>query len=269
MSWYTTTVIEAGTYCISEPFAAIEPRVGVATGNVYLVLGDQRAALIDSGMGIGDLRAEVRAITDLPCLVLNTHFHWDHIGSNAAFAERCIHHSEADLVAREPDISHWRQAARSPAARAALPPDFDPDTYRIVTRPATRLLDDGELIDLGGRTLRVVHIPGHSPGHSAFLDEAAGLLFTGDFAYRGPVFACFEGGDPAAFAASAERLAALPGVAAVCPGHNDVVRDPDWLGEFADCVEAAVSGQVEGALRDDLFTGWEVRFGELSVWLPA
>jgi glyoxylase-like metal-dependent hydrolase (beta-lactamase superfamily II) len=124
------------------------------------------------------------------------------------------------------------------------------------------------VVDLGGRALKVLHIPGHSPGHSAYLDEAAGLLFTGDFAYRGPVFACFEGGDPAAFARSARRLAALSGIEVVCPGHEEVITDPEWLGEFAACVQAAVSGQAQGHLRDGFFTGRQFQFGTLSVWLP-
>ncbi len=268
MRWHRTTRIGTDTYRISEPIGAVEPRVGLDSANMYLVVGQECAALIDSGMGIGEVRAEVARITDLPCMVLNTHFHWDHIGANAAFSQRAIHHSEAELVAQEPDISRWRQAAQSAAARAVLPPSFDPDAYRIAALPATRLLHDGDVVDLGGRVLHVLHIPGHSAGHVAFLDNASGMLFTGDSAYRGPIFACFEGGDPQALARSARRLAALPGVTAICPGHNEVITDPGWLAEFSACVEAAVSGEAPGALRDDFFVGREHRFGELSVWLP-
>jgi glyoxylase-like metal-dependent hydrolase (beta-lactamase superfamily II) len=268
MAWHTVSSLGAGTYRISEPFADIEPRVGVTTDNLYVVVGGDRAALVDTGMGIGDLPAQVRAITDLPCLVVNTHSHWDHIGANAHFDQIAIHELGADSLAVEPDLRRWRKAAQSARARAALPPSFDPAAYRIAAKPATRLLRDGESIDLGGRQLRALHIPGHSPGHTAYWDEASGLLFTGDFAYRGPVFASFAGGDPEAFARSAVRLAALEGVTAVCPGHNDVIRDPGWLAEFARCVEAAVSGRARGEMRKGFFTGREFRFGELSVWLP-
>ena len=268
MSWHATTPIGADTYRISEPFGAIEPRVGVASANMYLLVGQERAALVDSGMGIGDIRSEITQIMDLPCMVLNTHFHWDHIGANAAFSQRAIHHSEADLVAQEPDISRWRLAAQSAAARAVLPPSFDPGAYRIAAKPPTRLLHDGDTVDLGGGMLQVLHIPGHSPGHVAYLDGASGMLFTGDAAYLGPVFACFEGSDPHALARSARRLAGIPGVTAICPGHNDVITEPGWLAEFAGCVEAAVSGQAPGELRDDFFVGREFRFGELSIWLP-
>ena len=268
MTWHTTTRIGANLYRISEPIEAIEPRAGVATANMYLVIGRERAALIDSGMGIGDVRAEIRKITSLPCIVLNTHFHWDHIGANCFFAERAIHESESDLVAQEPDVSSIREEMGSTAARAVLPPSFDPAAYCIVPKPPTRLLHDNDVIDLGGRMLRVLHIPGHSPGHVAYVDEASHTLFTGDAAYRGPMYACFERSDPVAFAQSVKRLAALEGVLMTCPGHNEIIMGRDWLAELAEGVEAAVTGKVAGELREGFVVGREFRFGELSVWLP-
>jgi glyoxylase-like metal-dependent hydrolase (beta-lactamase superfamily II) len=95
------------------------------------------------------------------------------------------------------------------------------------------------------------------------------MLFTGDAAYRGPLYACFQGGDPEAFAESTKRLAALPGVTTVCPGHNDVIADPGWLGKLAECAVAAVSGAVPGELHTGLFRGLVHRFGDLSIWLPG
>jgi glyoxylase-like metal-dependent hydrolase (beta-lactamase superfamily II) len=268
MTWHTTTRIAENLYRISEPFAAIEPRVGVTTANMYLVIGQERAALIDSGTGIGDASAEIRKITPLACSVLNTHYHWDHVGANSLFAESAIHESEVDLLTRVQRVSWFRAAMRSPAARAVLPASFDPAAYRIRPKPATRVLHDNDVIDLGGRMLRVLHIPGHSPGHVAYLDEAGQVLFTGDSAYLGPVYACFEDSDPVAFARSLKRLAALRGVMTTCPGHNDVITGRDWLRELAESVEAAIAGKVAGQMRDDLIVGREFRFGAFSVWLP-
>jgi glyoxylase-like metal-dependent hydrolase (beta-lactamase superfamily II) len=268
MTWHTTTRIAENLYRISEPLGAIEPRVGVATANMYLVIGQERAALIDSGMGIGDVGAEIRKITPLPCTVLNTHYHWDHVGANSLFAESAIHESEVDLLAQEQEISWFRSALRSPAARAVLPASFDPAAYRIIPKPATRVLHDNDVIDLGGRMLRVLHIPGHSLGHVAYVDEASYVLFTGDSAYLGPVYACFKDSDPVAFAHSVKRLAALQGVKTTCPGHNDVITGRDWLRELAEGVEAAIAGKLAGQPRDDVIVGREFRFGAFSVWLP-
>lgn len=268
VTWHTTTRIAEDVYRISEPMGAVEPRVGLATVNMYLVIGQQRAVLVDSGTGVGDVCAEIGEITPLPCMVLNTHYHWDHIGANSFFAERAIHETEAGLVAQEPDVGFVRQKLESPAARAILPPSFDPQAYRILTKPPTRVLHDGDLVDLGDRVLQVLHVPGHSPGHVAYWDEGNHLLFTGDTAYTGPLYACFEGSDPAAFAESLKRLAALPDVRMICPGHNDVVAEQGWLEALAECVETAVAGKVAGRPRDGFIAGQEVRFESLSVWLP-
>lgn len=172
LAWYTTTHIAEPVYRISEPIGAIEPRVGLSTVNIYLVLGQERAALIDSGMGIGDLRAEVRKITSLPCTVLNTHYHWDHIGGNRLFPESAIHESEVDLLAEEAALHAVRKATQSSAARALLPPYFDPTAYLIVPKPATRILQDNDVIDLGGPCAQ-------SLSYSRPLPWAPGLLGRG------------------------------------------------------------------------------------------
>jgi glyoxylase-like metal-dependent hydrolase (beta-lactamase superfamily II) len=268
MTWHTIDPIAENIYRISEPIGTIEPRFGVSTVNMYLIIGRERAALIDSGMGIGDVSAEIAKITSLPCMVLNTHYHWDHIGANASFKEIAIHELETDLVAQKQNVASVRKAMKSPAARAALPPDFDPSAYRIVPKPATRSLHDNDLIDLGGCVLKVLHTPGHSPGHVTFWDEAKDMLFTGDTASMGPVYACFEGGDPEALAESVKRLAALPNVRTICPGHDEIISKEGWLGELVECVEAAVAGKLSGHPHKDFIVGKEFPFDTLSVWLP-
>lgn len=268
IGWYTISDLGQGVHRISEPLGALEPRVGVSTANSYLVAGSESAALIDSGLGIGDIRVVVCDLTSLPCQVLNTHYHWDHIGGNHLFAGSAIHELEAHLVAKEQDIRHYRKRARSAAVQGILPPGFDASTYRSIPKAATRILRDNDQIDLGGRVLRVLHIPGHSPGHVAFLDEAHGLLFTGDGAYWGPMYACFPGSDPEAFAQSIRRMAALSQVMAVYPGHDRIITGRGWLHELAENVEAAVTGKVPGQSRRGFITGTEYRFGPVSVWLP-
>ena len=268
MSWHTVAQVEENVYRISEPLGAIEPRFEVTTVNMYLVVGQDRAVLIDSGMGIGEVTTEIGKLTPQPCAVLNTHYHWDHIGANSHFSECAIHEDEVELVAQEPDMGSVREAMQSSAARALLPAHFNPTTYRLIPKPATHVLHDHDKIDLGGRELRVLHTPGHSPGHVAYLDEANGILFTGDAAYQGPLFGCFEGSNPVDFAQSVKRLSRLPSVRLICPGHNDLISTQGWLNELAECVEAAVSGQAVGQQRDGYIVGREYRFGALSVWLP-
>ncbi len=269
MDWHTVVRVADHVYQIAEPFGEVEPRVGVATVNMYLVIGEERAALIDSGMGIGDLAGTVRALTSLPCVVLNTHSHWDHVGANHAFADAAIHHAEAALLARSENVTWMREAMQAPRARAALPPGFDPATYHIEPPPPTRILKDGDTVGLGGCVLRVLHTPGHSPGHVAFLEEASGLLFTGDTAYRGPLFACFNGSNASDFAQSVQRLATLSGVRLLCPGHNDLISSAGWLGTLADGVEQAMSGQAPSHMRGGLIPAREYPFADFSLCLPT
>jgi glyoxylase-like metal-dependent hydrolase (beta-lactamase superfamily II) len=268
MTWHTTTDIGENVYQISEPIGTIEPRFGVSTVNMYLVVGREQAVLIDSGMGIGDVSAEIAKITSLPCMVLNTHYHWDHVGANAYFKEIAIHELETDLVAQKQNVASIRKAMNSPAARAVLPPGFDPSTYRILPKPATRSLQENDLIDLGGYVLHVLHTPGHSPGHVTFWDETSNLLFTGDTACMGPVYACFEGSSPEALLKSVKRLAMLPDVRTICPGHDEIITKEGWLNELDECVEAAVTGKVPGQPHQGFIVGQEHRFDTLSVWLP-
>ncbi|GBL19527.1 hypothetical protein EMGBS3_12330 [Anaerolineaceae bacterium] len=86
IAWHSIRQLDADTYQISEPLGAVEPRYGVATVNMYLLLGRARAVLLDSGMGIGDLHALTRTVTKLPLQIVNTHYHWDHSGGNAPLA---------------------------------------------------------------------------------------------------------------------------------------------------------------------------------------
>lgn len=113
----------------------------------------------------------------------------------------------------------------------ALPPDFSPDKYTLFSGTPERLLTDGDSIDLGGRTLRVLHTPGHSPGHMCFWEEDRGWLFTGDLVYKGTLFAHYPSTDPADFLRSVTRLASLP-VCRIFPGHHSLDIAPSILAEM-------------------------------------
>ena len=101
----TATIWPRDVDLVQEWFAIDEPVPGVFRiqeplheENVksFLVLGTDRAALIDTGMGVADIAAVVRSLTDLPVTVINSHAHWDHIGGNELFDEIWIHEAEAE-----------------------------------------------------------------------------------------------------------------------------------------------------------------------------
>lgn len=147
--------------------------------NVYVVVGSEKALVIDTGMGIADLRAEVREITDLPLVVLNTHAHPDHAGGNHQFGAVKAAATEADLFAlftSKPlvagNIDRARQQHPDMAAHFA-----DLETFAAPTLVPVK---DGDVIDLGDRRLEILTMPGHTPGSLSVLDRENRILFTGD-----------------------------------------------------------------------------------------
>ena len=133
-----------------------------ATG--YLVVGEEKACVIDTMNGYNDLHAAVRKITDKPLVVINTHGHPDHIFGNVYFQEAYLHPADGALA---------RSFTQHPEFLAACEKSGK-------TMPPFRDILPGEVIDLGGRTLEVLALPGHTPGGILLLLREDRILFTGD-----------------------------------------------------------------------------------------
>lgn len=255
--WFTITAIDGDTYAISE-YGHWE------NVHSYLLIGQDSAALIDTGLGIGDIRAVVARLTDLPVQVVTTHVHNDHIGGHGLFDVVAVHTDDAAWLEKGVPLSpeQIRAWLLKEPFRRPLPPGFDPEAYRpFPGRKPTRVLSDGEVIGLGGRQLTVLHTPGHSPGHICLFEEERGCLYSGDLLYRGKLDAFYPSTDPVAFAKSVERLAALPGVRRILPGHYDL----DIRREFLERVHAAFTSLAErGLLRQG--TGVH-DFGDFQIHL--
>ena len=146
------------------------------------------------------------------------------------------------------------------ADRCRLPEGFDVNSYQLFQGTPAALLADGDEIGLGGRSLRVLHTPGHSPGHMCFYEADRGWLFTGDLVYRGELLAFFPSTDPAGYLQSLERIAALP-VERVLPGHHDPDPPPEIVPRMRDAFRRL---RDRGQLRHGAGT---FRFGDWSVRL--
>ena len=235
--WFQVYRVDEGVLAIYEPYQFQE----VIS---YLILGGKRALLFDTGLGIGRIAAVVDKLTSLPVTVLNSHTHFDHVGGNADFA-RLLAMDTDYTRANAHGFSH--DAVRGELAPDALcvglPPGFDAAGYR--TRPYTpsEFIKDGHEIDLGGRKLSVLHLPGHAPDSASLLDRAAGLLWTGDTFYEGPIWLYVPETDLRAYAASVDRLAALaPNLRKLFPAHNVAVAGPDRLIQLRDAVAKLRAG---------------------------
>ena len=122
------------------------------------------------------------------------------------------------------------------------------------------MLEDGDIIDLGGRRLEVLHTPGHSPGHMCFFERERGYLFTGDLVYKDVLLAYYPSTDPAAYLASMERVAALP-VSRVFPGHHSLDIQPEILVRIRDAFRAL---EARGLLHHG---GGQFDYGDFGIWI--
>lgn len=261
--WFEVTQVAEKVEAISEPHHT-ERVIS------YLIVGTDSALLLDTGMGIDNIRDLTGQLTDKPITVVNSHHHYDHVGDNHRFEHIAIHAAEADFLEREAPEELLLEAMRPENWFGALPDGFDPSGYRIVPSRADRLLDEGDLLDLGDRSLRVLHTPGHSPGSICLLDEEEGLLFTGDTVYAGPLYVQFEHSDFEEYRQTMERLSALAQhLQLVLPSHNETPLGPHILVEIAEGFEQIAAAAA--AWQPVQWVGRAVRrydFERFAVLLP-
>jgi len=190
--YFLVETIDATTFAIGEP--------RYYQGNYsYLIIGNSRAVLFDAGTGNRDIVPVVRALTALPVTVIPSHLHFDHVGALGRF-ERTALPDFPELRARAGD--GWLTLGRYEFLGLAdgLPaPRFAVDEWWSA----------GQVIDLGGRRLQVVPLPGHTPTSVGLYDADLRLLFAGDFSYPGELYAFLPGASRAAYLATTRRLLAL------------------------------------------------------------
>jgi len=213
-NWYEVRTLDDGVAHIQEPYIVPFYRC-----NIWLVQGRDRNLLVDSGTGLVSLSEQVGCVTERSVLAVATHSHFDHIGSHHEFSERAVHPSEACYL-KEPDRNAILiEPYATTEMFSALPPgEFDPESYEVLPAPATRLIEDGDTVDLGDRHFEVLHVPGHSPGSIALWETATGVLFSGDTVYDGPLVTDAWHSSMDDYVRSMERLLALP-VRVVHGGH--------------------------------------------------
>jgi len=236
--WFEVYKVAPAVFAIYEPHQ-FEETIS------YLILGDKRALLFDTGMGISDLRKVTAELTQLPIVVLNSHTHNDHVGDNWQF--ETIYGMNTDFTRKNARGSREdAQAELGPGQICGdLPKGFDPKAY--ATRPwkITTYIRDGDRIDLGGRSLEVIATPGHTPDAICLLDRANGLLFSGDTYYPATIWLYRPETDLDAYAASIHRLAALaPQIKMVLGEHNVPVASPSVLARLVTAFEAVRAGKI-------------------------
>jgi glyoxylase-like metal-dependent hydrolase (beta-lactamase superfamily II) len=230
----------------------------------FLIEGRDRALLFDTGLGIGDMSAVVAALTDLDVVVLNSHTHYDHIGGNHQFDY---------ILGRDTDFTHARAAGIDRDAVAEFvgpgwvwkewPRGFDPRGYRSKPFTIRETVDDGDTIDLGGRTLEVIATPGHTPDALCLIDRQNRLLLTGDTFYLAPLYTHLEGSDFEQYSLTAAKLANLvDDVDVLLTAHNVPMVPSTYLQKLGDAFASIEAGEGDYLLTDG---NREYEFDDFSV----
>lgn len=239
--WFEVHVVATGVFAITET----RQYEGVTS---FLVTGSGRAVLFDSGLGVAEVRPVTERLTVLPVTVLNSHTHFDHVGGNREFEDvRNLDTPFSQASARGEVGESLRAYASGTLAEdrvcGPLPGGVASREYALPTWTASSHLEDGELLDLGGRTLEVLRTPGHTPDSLSLLDRANGLLFTGDTYYSGEIYLWAPETDLADYTASIDRLARLePGLTSVFPAHGPPVVEPRRLLELRQALREIQAG---------------------------
>ena len=182
---YSVQTLDEKTWLIEEE----------ASCNVYMYLlaGESKAVLLDTGYGTLNLPEIVAGLTDLPVTVLCTHGHFDHIGGVSFFDDVLMHRADRELY-------HEHRHVVRQIAPDCIAPESDAELTWF---------DGNMTLDLGGRTLEVFHVPGHTKGCVAVLDVERRQLFTGDTCCKAAVLLNFDhSADVATFRSSIESILA-------------------------------------------------------------
>lgn len=170
MSGYQVKKCDDGIFRLWE-----KKNVGVAE---YLILGDEKAMLIDTGYGRNGLKQQVESMTDKPLIVVNSHYHPDHSADNAAFGRVYVHPNDIPVNGTSDFQELVKKLVKGfkPVGKIIdfVFPPFDDSSVEYIP------MNDGDVFDLGGRKITVHAFRGHTRGSVMFTDDKTDALFTND-----------------------------------------------------------------------------------------
>lgn len=231
---YKTKTIADGVTAINEN--------GMVT--MYLIEGSERALLLDTGWGIGDLAGLVQSLTDLPVEVMHTHGHIDHVSGAWQFENVLIsnddkylleqsYYREERLFHHDIMLSDYLKGDEAERWVNARPPHIKP------VRP-------DYVFKIGNRQIVMITFPGHTRGSAVFLDGSNGLLFTGDSILEGTLWLHTE--DSATLGTYLNSLNSLKDyqLKMLLPAHGKTPVVPDIIDEYVKGVQYILDGKLTG-----------------------
>ena len=222
----------------------------------YLVTGSKIAAVIDTMNGIADVKAAVRRVTDLPVIIINTHGHPDHILGNVFFNQSAyLNSKDLDVVRKYRKIDPDFALVLEKAGLSDLPPFID--------------MEDGDVFDLGSLHLKVIAVPGHTPGSVCLLLEEDRILFAGDSINHAPWLFLNESLPLSSCLESLERISWVTGKAdRILHGHGRSFEDISLLPHLTEGIRDLIrDGGEDDTEQIEFFDsqGYMHRFGDKDL----
>lgn len=237
--WFEVREVGDATWALSDR----------GSDTMYLVAGQERCLLVDTGWGVGDLAGLVATLSPLPLMVVNTHGHPDHTFGNGQFAQVYVHMADEAVVRAMPSAGPREWIAENILPKP-LPADFSLDTWAVAGAGSLVSIQDGHIFDLGGKTLQVIAVPGHTPGSICLLDRQTRVLFTGDSVLAGTVWLHLSESLPLRlFHENLRRLQDCKAFDAILPGHADLQTLPlprTVLDDLVAGIERILTGELVG-----------------------
>lgn len=228
--WFTVEEIDSRTFAISE-YQHWEQV------HSYLIIGSNKAVLLDTGLGVANIKNIVDKLTSLPIQVITTHAHWDHIGNHEKFEKVAVHYLEKEWLVGEFPLPLKVVKGNLMYKECKFPEAFNIDEYNIPKLNKISVFNDRDIIKLGDRELEVIHTPGHSPGHICLYDVKMKYLFSGDLIYTGKLDMFYPTTNPIDFMKSIQKVAQLP-VERILPSHYSLKLKNDMIGKIQVALEA-------------------------------
>ena len=205
---------------------------------MFLLAGTEKALLIDSGMNVHNAKDIAEGLTSLPLYLINTHADRDHIGSNDQFDSFFMHPAE---------VPNYERAG----GKGQIIP-----------------VEEGDIIDLGERELKIIHIPGHTPGSIGILDVKARVLISGDpVQENGKIFMFGPARSMEDYIKSLEHLEDLRDeFDEIWPSHSDIPVSPGTIKKLHDGAIDVLQGKVKGTpmeMHGNKITAYDLGFSTL------
>lgn len=184
----------------------------------FLLAGTRKALLIDSGMQIHNAKEIAEGLVSLPVELLNTHADRDHVGSNVEFDHFYMNPAEA---------SNYYNTQKMTGTICPV--------------------QEGDVLDLGGRELEIIALPGHTPGSIAVLDKKNRVLISGDPIQDGAIFMFGVQREMHAYLLSLEKLEDYRGrFDLIYPSHGTFPVLPPLIDALREGAQKVMAGEVKG-----------------------